>query len=239
MNKAIKSFFVPASLLLLSGCAINNPSLNEIKEERVLVIEEVKLIDKTSFQKSESLGIYKDKSLPAFIGPNPSLSADEYTLLKYAEKPLLFNDLGINNYLYLILEQNPESADNKAKEFGYKNTQEMFDHFYDITHYKNSDQLLLFLKFLKEKNLISAVDETIKKDKLESETNKIISTIYSPYYKYEKSEDFNKLNKTWFIYLKKEKVNLNREDYKPYAFTFILLKEVLNSSAKGVKLHGI
>lgn len=233
--KTLLSGAVICSLFLFSGCSMKNSSDNS---SEIIKVENIKHITDKGYYQNDSLSFFKDFTLPGYIGPSMAITEDEYFLNKYADKDLLFSNYGVKDRIYLLTgNQSIDSKDEKAKSYGFKNLQHMFEYLFIFYAKKDNYSLNKDLNKLKEKGLISS--SAFSKQNLNKEHKDLLNNVFYTYLMFEKSPDI-KILKEWSFTVDGKKITFTEEDYKPYAFTLVLMKELLLSNNKeGEKLYGL
>lgn len=224
-----------SSIFILSGCS----HYSETEKSVVSNISELKEFTAKGFYQNDIIGVKKEMTLPAYIGPSLALSESEYLLLKYAEKNLLFSNYGIKDRLFILTgNKSPDEKNNLAKSYGFIDFKHMFEYFFYFYNNKNEHELKNALSFLENKKLISSLD-IFSKENINLETDKLIQSTYYNYFIFENSNS-SELKKEWSFLIDKEKIAFIKDDYKPYAFILTLIKELINNQNKeGVQLYGI
>lgn len=224
-----------SSIFILSGCSHYSKTESSV----VSNISELKEFTSKGFYQNDIIGIKKEMTLPAYIGPSLALSESDYILLKYAEKNLLFSNYGIKDRLFILTgNKSPDEKNIIAKQYGFIDFKHMFEYLFYFYNNKNEHELKNALSFLEKKQLISSLNVFSKKN-IDLETEKLIQSTYYNYFLFENSSS-SELKSEWSFLIDKEKIAFTKNDYKPYAFILTLIKELLNHNNKeGVKLYGI
>ncbi len=229
-----KTFLVLFLGLFIAGCSQKEFSANK----DTVHLENIKRITELGYYQNDSLSLFKEFTLAGYVGPSMALSKDEYLLEKYSDKPLLFANYGIKDRIYLLTgSSNLDEKDAKAREYGFKNLNDMFEYLFFFWTKKESSVLEENLKFLAKKGLINL--EAFKKDNLEKANNDLIFNTYGNYMYF---EDINevKLLDEWFFTVDNKKIKFSKDDYKPYSFITTLITELFkNNNNKGVILNGL
>jgi len=210
-------------VLFLLGCSTPN-----IQNQNILLSKIIQ-IDKLSSYKAEDSGFFKEVTIPAFIGPSLLLSKEEYFIKKIKKEPLLFKNFGVFNYTYLFFHTSSwNKLEAKAKKYGHKNTKTLFKDIFMSIHTLPPSKLYKMLLKLDSEGFINI--NNINKKEIDIYTDKIISTMYQNYFKYEK---IKKIKEDWFFKTEEEKISIKREEYQPYALALLITEEILNSNKKG------
>lgn len=237
-NNKIKVGIFLSSLLLLSGCSNKFNENNKTEKNVIYNIENLKYITSKGFYQNDTTGINKELTLPAYIGPSDTLSLEEYNLIKYSHKNLLFSNNGLKNNIILYLNNSDISSLNqKANSYGFKNIEHMFDYLLKFYGSKNKLETEYSLKYLYEQNLISDLD-TFTVSNIQKENKILIEKLYGNYASYE-NLDSVKILPTWGFWIDNKYISFSENDYKPYTFVILLMKEVLEkNNDNGVKIYG-
>jgi len=223
-----KSLIVLAPLtlsLLISGCA-EKAGYIASKEHTLNVLKETKKIEDTQKYTDEDHGIFKEYSLPNYLGASPVLTKREYFLKKFNKEPLLFNNFGVQNYVYILLDTNDwNKAEIKAKNLGYKNVKDMYNKIHKKLISSNEEETLSFLEGLNKKDILD-INYVMNPSNIERKTDKIIYEIYGPYLKYEGITE-PKILKQWYANIDDDKIYFSRLNYKPYALTILIMENML------------
>lgn len=237
--------FLPFSIItaiFLIGC--NEPSEEEklraiqpLQTKYASIMSDIKENDFKTSNLNSLVGIKNEKSLPAYFGANPTLNYDDYSIKKYNGNNLLFNSFGVDNNVYLIIQADmgysKEIADQKAQKFGFNTAKDMYDYLFNYLQTKSNKDIFYGLVKLEKNNLISS-KELFDQSKLDEETHQII---YSVFYHYFKFENKSELSDKWVLNIDDKKVTFSKDDYKPYALTFLLMNQLLSNNG-GINLNG-
>lgn len=220
------------SLLLFSGCSIKEPLI----DTGTIKVENIKHITDKGYYQNDSLSFFKDFTLPGYVGPSMAISEDEYFLTKYADKDLLFSNYGIKDRIYLLTGPMPiDAKDDKAREYGFKDAQHMFEYLFIFYAKLDTYSLNKDLNKLKSKGLIKS--KAFSKQNLDAEHYLLIQNLFQTYMMFENMTEV-KILKEWSFTVDNKKITFTEEDFKPYSFTLTLMKELLYSEKKGEKIYG-
>lgn len=231
--------------LFITGCvqkdiSVVNPTeqIQKVKNKDTVHLDNIKKITAQGYYLNDSLSVFKELTLPGYVGPSMALSQEEYILKKYSKSPLMFSKYGVKDRLFLLT--GTKSLDKKntiAQSYGFKDLNDMFEYLFFFWTKKETSMLETDLKSLAKKDLVDL--DSFKKANLDAATNELVFDIYSNYLKFENINDAVILDE-WFFTIDGKQIIFKKEDYKPYAFILILIKELLDANnEKGVILNDL
>jgi hypothetical protein len=244
LKSTLLKMAIVCSALLLAGCGQLSEeeklaAIAPIKVKYAKTLTALKNSDFKSSYLSEDAGIFKDKSLPAYLGASLTIDADDYLIKKYNGSTLLFNNYGVDNYLYVLLSSDTgmsiDSLDERAKTYGFSSAKDMYNYLYNYLHTKSDTDILYTLSVLNKKELID-INKLFNEEDIQKEISKITYTVFRPYIKFE--NDNNTIRDDWKFKISKKEITFKREDYRTYANLIILMEQLLSKDGT-VNLYGI
>ncbi len=239
MFRTIFKFSLSCSALILLTACSNQPDIEPLQEKYASTLTKLKDADYKSSYLSEDIGIFQEKTLPAYFGASLIMSQDDYTILKFSGDTLLFNNYGVDNYVYSFLRSGTglsyDFLDYRAKSYGFKSAKEMYSYLYNFFHTRNSKEILFTLAFLEQKDLLN-IEDVFNEKALNNKIDEITLTIFNPYIKFENGN--KELKDEWVLNISDKKISFKREDYLLYAQVLLIMDQLLQKQGT-VNLYGI
>lgn len=228
-NKHILSIGLISSILL-SGCSFkqttNEDAIKNIVSFKHEVIE--------GENKLKQLNIKEDTTLAGCYGPSPILSEENYSILTFSNKTMLFAGYGIKDKIYFLTNSDLtiKEKDIKARDYGFKDLNHMFSYLFNYYKFKDINEIKGNLSYLLEEDLISL--NALSDEAINQKTEEIISYTYFNYKEMEKDK-----NTKYGIWINNQFIVLTKQDFKPYAMIIQIMDQLLdNRNSKGVKIYG-
>lgn len=256
-----------AAISLLSGC-MNTIGFKEIeplnagkisldkyyKELSLLdmikisYLKGVKRVESAGFAFSEESSYNNEVvySLPWYLGPDITLSRDEYLLNIYNSGNLLFVKHGIRAKSYFLTKDSLiENHMNNLRELGYNNFNDLYEFIFRKIATYSKDELFVYINNLRARGLINK--DIYSSTFFEAKNETFINKLYAPYISHEISLTVNELNNrdprkegyplnNWRVNAIND-ISFKREDFYIYTFTSIICEEILNNYKKGLYIN--
>lgn len=239
MLKSLSLISIASAVLLLSGCSVKKENIiMPIKKQYSSTLIKLKDSDFKSSLLTEEIGIFKSRSLPAYLGASMTLSQDEYIIKKFNGDTLIFDNYGVDSRLNMILSSNMklsyEELDKRAVMYGFKSSKDMYEYLYYFLHTQTEDEILYTLVKLEKKDLIK-FENFLNEKKVNDKIDELVYMIFNPYIKFENNET---LKPEWAMNMKNKKVSFTKDDYRIYAHVILLMEDLLSKNGT-VNLYGI
>lgn len=228
-NKLIYSSFFAS--VLLSGCYFKQPSNEEVINNMVFFKNSVLNGEK----ELKKLNLKEETTLAGCYGPSIILTEENFDLLKFSNKTMLFSGYGIKDKIYLLTASNMsfKEKDIRSRELGFKDLNHMFNYLFNFYKTKDISEISLQLDFLKENNLLSF--NSLSNKSINKKNQEIINYTYFYYNQLESNvEEKNKYG----IWINNKFIVFTKEDFKPYALLIQIMDQLLTNNTKGVMIYG-
>lgn len=226
----IKIGLISSILLSFSGCSLkqttNDDAIRNIVSFKHQAIEGEKNL--------KQLNIKEDTTLAGCYGPSTILSEEDYSILTYSNKTMLFAGYGIKDKIYFLTNSNLniKEKDIKARDYGFKDLNHMFSYLFNYYKTKDINEIKGNLSYLIEQDLITL--NSLSDEAINEKTEEIYSYSYFNYLEMQKDK-----NTKYGIWINNEFITLSKQDFKPYALIIQVMDQLLdNSNSKGVKIYG-
>jgi len=192
-------------------------------------------------------------TLPWFMGPKIQMDKDDYALAKYSNSNLIFSGYGISTRVKEISSKLKNKTLDGYKEedkklvlstekilvdLGMKSEKELYLYIFDkLTSYQASE-VYVMLDYLNTKGVIN-IEKLLNTDYLNESNERLISYMYNNYISYEDNKEDTYPKDSWgFRDLHTGQwVTLNKNDFMPYTFTFLVMNSIIASD--GSLINGI
>lgn len=257
-----------AAVSLLSGCVntyglketelvnVGKISLDKYYKElslldmiRISYLKGVQQVESTGFSFKEETSYSNEVvySLPWYLGPDVTLSKDEYLLNIYNGGNLLYVKHGIRAKSYFLTRDSLiETHMDNLRELGYNNFNDLYEFIFRKIATYSKDELFVYINNLKIRGLISK--DIYGSAFFEAKNEAFINKFYAPYISHEISLTVNELNNrdprkesyplnNWRVTAIND-VSFKKDDFYIYTFTSIICEEILNNYKKGLYING-